>query len=170
MTNTPHPSMGGKVDASSDFVWPPAIYASAAVIAGILSWLLPLPPFLSEAGGWLWPAMGALVFLCGVALAVAARQRFSSAGTEVRPTRPTTVIVQQGVYGHTRNPMYLGMTLMLLGLGIASRSTWFLLALVIAVYAVTKLAIEREERYLDAKFGDTYRAYRARVPRWFGPF
>ena len=102
--------MAETIDASSDFVWPPAIYAAAAVAAGLLSWLLPLPSSLPEMGSYLWPAIGAL------------------------------------------------------------DSTWFLIAIVVAVYAVTKRAIEREERYLDAKFGEVYRAYRARVPRSFGPF
>jgi len=157
-------------DASSDFVWPPVIYASAALAAGILSWLLPLPSFLPELGRFFWPACGIVVFLAGLALPVAASRRFVAAGTEVRPTRPTTTIVDKGVYGHTRNPMYLGLTLMLVGLGLAFDAAWFLIAIIVAVYAVTKLAIEREERYLDAKFGDVYRAYRARVPRWFGPF
>jgi len=82
------------------------------------------------------------------------------------PTKPSSALVTSGIYRWTRNPMYLGMSLILGGIGLAAGSLWFLIALPIAMIAVTKLAIEREERYLAQLFGQPYLDYKARVRRW----
>ena len=151
-------------DASSRFIWPPTIYLAAAVLSGLAAWFSPWPFQID------WRMLGgvagsALVAL-GLAVAVSAERRFKGAGTPVPPTRPTTAIVSSGIYRHTRNPMYLGMSLVLAGLGLVFNQLWFLLALPVAVFAVTKLAIEREEEYLTKKFGAEYVNYKARVRRW----
>jgi protein-S-isoprenylcysteine O-methyltransferase Ste14 len=152
-------------DASSRFIWPPAIYGSATIVAGLLSWLKPWPfePYEVRTAALM---AGVLVFCLGGASALAAEVSFKRAGTAVLPTRPTTAIVDTGIYRYTRNPMYLGMSLALLGIGLALNQLWFLLALPAAVFAVTKLAIEREEAYLAEKFGANYLAYKAKVRRW----
>jgi len=85
----------------------------------------------------------------------------------VAPTKASTALVTDGIYSWTRNPMYLGLSLILVGIGLATGSAWFLVALPIAVFAVTKLAIEPEEVYLANKFGAAYEAYKSRVRRWF---
>ena len=97
----------------------------------------------------------------GMALALWAEVGFKRARTAVLPTRPTTAIVTGGPYRFTRNPMYLGMSLGLAGCAGAFNSWWFVIALPIAMLAVTKLAIEPEEAYLERKFGsaDTSRIY-----------
>ena len=82
-------------------------------------------------------------------------------------TKPSTALVTDGIYRWTRNPMYVGLSLILVGIGLATGSVWFLVALPFAVFAVTKLAIEREELYLADKFGAAYHDYKARVRRWF---
>ncbi len=82
------------------------------------------------------------------------------------PTKPSTALVTNGIYRWTRNPMYLGLSLILLGIGFATGSLWFLMGLPMAILAVTKLAIEREERYLAEKFGAAYLDYKSRVRRW----
>jgi protein-S-isoprenylcysteine O-methyltransferase Ste14 len=152
-------------DASSSFIWPPTIYGSATLLAGLLSWLNPWPFEAYEVRIAALIA-GVLVFCLGGASALAAEISFKRAGTAVLPTRPTTAIVDTGIYRYTRNPMYLGMSLALLGIGLALNQLWFLLALPAAVFAVTKLAIEREEAYLAEKFGVNYLAYKAKVRRW----
>ena len=153
-------------DASSNFIWPPTIYGAAFALAMAAAFLWPAP--LAPTGVWRWTALmiGATVAVGGVAIALAAEFRFKRAGTAVLPTRPTTAFVSDGIYAYTRNPMYLGISLSLAGCAGVANSWWFLLALPFAMYAVTKLAIEREERYLEAKFGAVYLASKARVRRW----
>ena len=82
------------------------------------------------------------------------------------PSKPSTALITGGIYRWIRNPMYLGLSLMLLGVGVALGSLWFFVALPIAIFAVTKLAIEPEERYLEEKFGTAYLEYKSRVRRW----
>jgi protein-S-isoprenylcysteine O-methyltransferase Ste14 len=79
---------------------------------------------------------------------------------------PTTTIVDTGPYRFTRNPIYLGMVLGLIGLAIALNSLWLLLTLVPFAVVIRYGVIAREEAYLERKFGDVYRRYRARVRRW----
>jgi protein-S-isoprenylcysteine O-methyltransferase Ste14 len=152
-------------DASSPFIWPPTIYGSAVLVAGLLSWFAAWP-FQDSALRVPAIAVGVALGLLGGAIALLAELRFKAAGTAVLPTRPTTAIVSTGIYRFTRNPMYLGMSLGLAGLGLGFNQLWFLLALPVAMLAVTKLAIEREEAYLAQKFGADYLAYKAKVRRW----
>lgn len=158
--------MSDERDASSSFVWPPTIYVSAFVLALALSWLAPLPIVAPGMLRWALLLIGAVLFADGMALALWAEVGFKRARTAVLPTRATTAIVTGGPYRFTRNPMYLGMSLGLAGCAGAFNSWWFLIALPIAMLAVTKLAIEPEEAYLERKFGAAYVAYKTSVRRW----
>jgi protein-S-isoprenylcysteine O-methyltransferase Ste14 len=158
--------MSGPRDASSNFLWPPTIYGAAALLALAAGRHAPLsfvPAGL--AGAAFWAGVGLVALGAGIALA--AEIGFLLAGTATLPISPTTAIVATGIYRFTRNPMYLGMTLALIGAALALDSLWFAAATPVAVFAVTKLAIEREEAYLERKFGETYLAYKRRVRRWF---
>jgi protein-S-isoprenylcysteine O-methyltransferase Ste14 len=152
-------------DASSPVLWPPIIFGAAALVSAILAWFVPLP-FPTAFHTAIAMIAGVLLIAVGVGLLVIADRLFTRVGTAVKPTQPTSAIVTTGIYSYTRNPMYLGMSLILLGLCLATGSLWFLIALPIAMFAVTKLAIEREEAYLERKFGADYLAYKARVRRW----
>jgi protein-S-isoprenylcysteine O-methyltransferase Ste14 len=88
------------------------------------------------------------------------------AGTTVRPDRGTDHLVTEGPFSFTRNPLYLAGTMLLLGVGLVSGIVWFLVLAILAAFAVEKLAIEREERHLKARFGETYVGYARRVRRW----
>ena len=153
-------------DASSRVIWPPVIFSVATLASIALYWFANITFVPAIA---LWPARMLALTLClsGASVALIAEISFKRAGTAVLPTRPTSRIVETGVYGWTRNPMYLGMSLFVAGLAFGLNSLWFLLALPVAVFAVTKLAIEPEEQYLADKFGQTYLSYKARVRRWF---
>jgi protein-S-isoprenylcysteine O-methyltransferase Ste14 len=93
-------------------------------------------------------------------------RRFSAAGTNIPPTLPTTALVVTGPYRWSRNPLYLAMILVYVGLGIAALSLWALLLAVPLVLLLNYGVIIREEAYLERKFGADYRAYRERVRRW----
>src|SRR5207247_9665301 len=93
-------------------------------------------------------------------------RRFLAAGTNIPPTLPTTTLVVDGIYRRTRNPFYLGTTLVYLGLGVAAGSVWAIGLVVPLMWGINVGVVAREERYLERKFGDAYRAYKARGGRW----
>jgi protein-S-isoprenylcysteine O-methyltransferase Ste14 len=135
-----------------------------AVRAGLaLNWLMPLP-FLPAAvsAGWL----GAIVFAPAPALVAWAISTMTRAGSNVPTRLPTTTIVETGPYRFTRNPIYLGMVLGLIGLAISFNSLWLLMMLVPFALVIRYGVITREEAYLERKFGDVYRRYCALVRRW----
>ncbi len=109
---------------------------------------------------------GGLLLVAGLALNMAATGRFRRAGTPVPPWRSVKGIVDGGVYRFTRNPMYLGMATAYAGLAIAFDGPVALALLPVVLVVIRTQVIAREERYLEAKFGDTYRDYKRRVRRW----
>jgi protein-S-isoprenylcysteine O-methyltransferase Ste14 len=88
------------------------------------------------------------------------------AGTNVIPSKPSLVIVTNGPFRFTRNPLYLAATTAYLGLTLLFNTVWPLLLFAPLLLTVYWGIIRREERYLEAKFGDVYLAYKAKVRRW----
>jgi protein-S-isoprenylcysteine O-methyltransferase Ste14 len=78
----------------------------------------------------------------------------------------TPEIISSGVYRATRNPMYLGMILLQIGIGIGLANGWILVLIPLVLVIINATAIRHEEAYLEGKFGDTYTAYKASVRRW----
>jgi protein-S-isoprenylcysteine O-methyltransferase Ste14 len=146
---------------------PPPLIATFAVVFGLL--LDRLHPVYVVSTLMLYSTrivVGVALALAGGALAVAAERRFKAAGTNVQPWRPSLRLATDGVYARLRNPMYVGLILLTGGIGIALASDWTLVLLVAAAFILHHGVVLREERYLEAKFGEEYRRYRARVPRW----
>ena len=141
---------------------PPYLVLATVLLGLTLEWLGPtqLP------GGWLREVLWVALVAGGVVLMATAMRQFRAAGTNVETWRPTEAIVTRGVYARTRNPIYLAMLAIYTGIALGVDSAW-LLALVIPLALVLRYGvIAREERYLEAKFGEPYRAYRATVRRW----
>ena len=103
--------------------------------------------------------------LASIALVALALRR-SAARTSFDVRKPTTSIATTGVFGLTRNPVYLSMTPLVLGLGFMLNSPWSLLLAIPTGSALCLTAIRPEERYLEGKFGDAYRTYCSETPRW----
>jgi protein-S-isoprenylcysteine O-methyltransferase Ste14 len=113
------------------------------------------------------PVAGLLVIAIGISVGISSVVSFRDAGTTILPAgRPTTAIVARGPYRFTRNPMYLAMALAYLGLAVLFNNRLALLLLPAVVTVVDRFVIRREERYLEAKFGEAYARYRSRVRRW----
>jgi len=146
---------------------PPPLLALAALVLGLLlDWLAPayvLYVLLSTTERII---IGVVLMAAGGALAVPAIRAFRSAGTHVEPWKPALALATTGVYAYVRNPMYVGLTLLLVGLGIAFASDWTLVTTVAFALTIHFGVVLREERYLEAKFGEPYRQYTARVPRY----
>ena len=144
------------------FVRPPLVYLSAIIMGVILHLLAPVS-FFPRA--WAMPVGIALV-LIAVALLVSSIARFRAAGTPVPAYKPTTAIVRKGPYRFTRNPIYLGFSLLQLGVAIWVNTVWLLVTLAGAMVLMNYAVIRKEEQYLERRFGNEYLEYKGSVRRW----
>ena len=142
---------------------PPLIYAAALVVVFVCRWLWPMPIF--DRAVVLWP--GIAMAAVAVGIGIWGRRTLAAAGTNINPARPTTAIVTSGPYRFSRNPLYLGLTLLYLGFTLVADTWWGVVVLVPLLIIMHRGVVLREERYLDAKFGETYRQYCSRVRRYF---
>jgi len=143
---------------------PPLLFLGALLLGFALDHLLSLPFPLPRTD--LHRIIAGCLILIGIAVFAASIRNFSTAATPVQGTKPTRVLVTTGIHGWSRNPIYLGMFLVYGGIGVAVRSPSILvLALPLAI-VIRCGVVAREETYLERRFGDTYRNYKARVRRW----
>lgn len=145
--------------------WPPIIYLAAIVISIALGVLYPLPWI----GGLLEDllfAIGLLLLLAVVSLWFSAFRTMTKAKTTLNPNGIPAHLITSGPFSVSRNPLYLANTLLLVAVGLIGGMGWFVLMAIVAAFATTKLAIEREEKVLAEKFGKRYRDYAKRVRRW----
>src|SRR5262249_32918242 len=157
------PAMADTTDTANVIIRPPIAWVVAVLAGFALNWLLPLP-FVPAAvpAGWL----GSMAFALALALLAWAIVTITRAGSNVPTNLPTTTIVESGPYRFTRNPIYLGMFLGLIGLAIAFDNLWLLMMLVPFALVIRYGVVAREEAYLERNFCDVYRGYRSRVRRW----
>lgn len=142
--------------------FPPLIFLIAVLIGVGAHFLFPVP--LSPATPW--RILGAVFAVAAATIVLSARVQMLKAGTNVRPDLPSTAVVTGGPYRFTRNPMYLSLCLLNLGIGLMLRDLVpVILTLALAAVLQTGVIV-REERYLEAKFGEVYSSYRRRVRRW----
>lgn len=136
------------------------------ILAGVLlSRLVPLNVLPETAHGFARGVGGAL-FVAGLVLLVASLRQFKRADIDARPWMPTAGIMDHGLYAWTRNPIYLSFALMHLGIAFLIPNAWVVLTLIPALLVIRYYVIAREERYLEATFGEPYLRYKARVRRW----
>jgi len=148
----------------SRFPWPPVLFVVAVATGVLLQHLLPLEwPGLNDAPA---KAIAWGFVIGGVGIALWALVVMLRAGAEFRPHSEATVLVTSGPFRRFRNPMYLGYAMILLGLADALQNVWIVVTTLLFGIGVTWLAILPEERHLEEKFGDAYRAYKAYSRRW----
>jgi protein-S-isoprenylcysteine O-methyltransferase Ste14 len=141
---------------------PPLIYAGA-LLAGLLAnrrYHIPfLPRRVARTLGW--PLLA-----CGLGVGFLGTREMRRAETNVDPYKPVTTLVTGGPFRFTRNPLYLSMTLIYGGISALANALPAVLLLLIVLRLMQRGVIEREERYLESKFGDEYIEYKGKVPRW----
>ena len=143
---------------------PPILFGAVFAAAMLLNWMhslaIPLLPI-----GMQWPGL----MLMNVSLILALWATFSmrQARTHINPLMPTTALVTSGPYRFSRNPLSMSLVVLYLGLALRINTLWPFLLLLPLLIALHYGVIQREERYLERKFGDTYRNYRLAVRRWF---
>ena len=141
---------------------PPFIYLIGLLLGIGVNRLIPLP-FLP--GHLVWLVGGAFI-VAWLAVMIPAVTSFGRAKTPINPTKPVTALVTTGIFGITRNPMYVSLALLYLGIACITNSLWAIIFLIPVLMIVRVAVIAREERYLDSKFGDEYRRYKSKVRRW----
>jgi protein-S-isoprenylcysteine O-methyltransferase Ste14 len=141
---------------------PPLIYAGPLAVGLLLNLKFPMRFLPHKVAAILG------VTLIGVSVGLVSQtfQRMRRAGTNVDPYEPATVLVTDGPFKFTRNPLYLSLTLFYAGVAMLVNALWAMLLLLAVLFVVNRGVIEREERYLDRKFGEQYRQYKERVRRW----
>ena len=141
---------------------PPLIYAGGLAVGLLANRLYPvhfLPRGLSRVLGW--PSV-----VAGLAIGLLGFREMKRARTNVDPYKPATAIVSEGPYRYTRNPLYVGMTLIYAGFTARANALSAALLLPVVLHLMDHGVIEREERYLERKFGDEYLRYKEGVRRW----
>jgi protein-S-isoprenylcysteine O-methyltransferase Ste14 len=143
---------------------PPLVVAILSLLMGGITWLT--PPL--DIALTLRLAVGIVVIAVGASIVVRGARTFWRAGTTIDPVNigRVSAFVTSGIFGYTRNPMYVGFTTMLIGWGLILASPWAMLGPVAFVLFTTRFQIIPEERAMQAKFGKEYDEYRARVRRW----
>ena len=141
---------------------PPLIFLAGLALGFALEALLP-GGSLPDAVRWIG---GGLALLAGLALQTFFISAFSRVGTAVEPWKPTTAIVTTGPYRFTRNPAYLGMALISVGIALLADAPWALVPLPLVLALIDRGVIVREERYLEREFGEEYAGYKRGVRRW----
>ena len=153
---------GDEQDKAGVVAPPPLIYLGALVFGLLLNRRFPiafLPRKIARSLGW--PLLSGGVLLIGWF-----EWAMRHAGTPTNPYKPVTRVVTEGPFRYTRNPGYLGMAMIYTGIASLANALWAVVFLPVALIVVQRGVIEREERYLERKFGGEYLHYKARVRSW----
>ena len=153
---------GPQNDSPGVITIPPLIYLFFLAVGSVFDFLYPVgllsSPVQYTVGFALIAASAVLLpFVLG---------RFRASGTNLDVRKPTTAIISDGPYHFSRNPAYLSLSLLYPGIGVAADSVWILGLLLPTLVVMHCGVIAREERYLEAKFGEEYLRYKRSVRRW----
>jgi protein-S-isoprenylcysteine O-methyltransferase Ste14 len=154
--------MESTTDHPGVIVFPPFLMGGAMVLGALAEWIRPFP-ILPRIPGRI---AGVALIIAGALLARAAKAAMKRVGTNVRPDRPSTALALDGPYRRTRNPIYIAGMTVVLGVACLVNSLWSVLLIIPLALVLHFGVVLREERYLNARFGDSYRALLAGVPRW----
>jgi protein-S-isoprenylcysteine O-methyltransferase Ste14 len=162
--------MGMPKDTTHDRWWQisEAVFGVPFLLSIVLQLIVPL----GFSRGFLTPVVivgGVALFIGGTILIFLARREFARHGQHTDPGVPTTNIVATGIFSFSRNPLYLGVVCILIGISLVFNLLWELVLLIPSLVGCHYILIAPEEKYLIAKFGQEFRSYAATVPRWIGP-
>ena len=147
---------------SSQTALPPAYLFSALAAMVLLHLFVPVHQLIPPT----WNTVGLLPLIAGMILNLAADKALKKSGTTVKPFEPTTTLITTGVYGLSRNPMYLGMTLILIGVALLMGSITPCIVIPVFAVIIDKTFIGPEEHKLEQRFGQTWMQYQQKVRRW----
>lgn len=153
-----------KHDKAGVLIFPPLLYLLVLTTGTLVSYFFPYQ-FIDFS---IALPMGIIITLLGITSLILAANLFRKNKNPVNPSGSTQLIICTGIYKYTRNPMYLGLTIIFIGISTITNS-WFSFVLLFPLLMVCqKGIIEREEKYLTRKFGNEYLDYQSKVRRWIG--
>ena len=141
---------------------PPLIFVSFIIVAALIQQYWPL----SFSGDLFFKVLGVMDILAGLIAILIVKRSFDKVDTEIEPWKPTSAIVSDGLFAYSRNPIYVALGVITLGVGLIYGSFWVMFSFLPAAVVVYFVAIKNEEVYLERKFGDEYLTYKAKVRRW----
>ena len=141
---------------------PPLIYGAALAIGLVLHVIYPIA-FLPQ-GLAVW--VGLALIVVSIVIVGSALRAMARAKTPFHFRKPTTALVTDGAFRYSRNPMYVSLTLLYLGIASLVNTLWLVLLLVPLMVVIQRGVVRREERYLEGKFGEDYGQYTRQVCRW----
>ena len=158
-----------KVDTAHKSNWEIAevVFGIPFLVSIVLQFIFPFsfhPGILRQA----LISSGIVLIILGIGFIVLARREFAQYGQPTDPGHPTKQVVKTGVFAISRNPLYLGSVIVLLGIALAMNVLWMLVTLLASIIICHYVLILPEEKYLSAKFGEEYKDYSRIVRRWFG--
>ena len=142
--------------------YPPVLLLMAVVLMVALHYVLPVARWLA----WPWRALGVLPIAVAVLVGFWGAVQFRRHDTTIIPFEQSTALIAEGPYRYSRNPLYISMTLILVGLWILLGSLSPVVVVPLFVWWISSRFIANEERHLEAQFGRTYLVYKAKVRRW----
>ena len=154
-------------DAAHHSGWRTAdlIFAAALLLGLGLDYFFPLT-FQEVLPRLMLHLIGAPLLIAGTAIVFLGKKELARCEQPSEPGLATTQLVKSGVFSHSRNPLYVGILLAFMGLAVATNMPWWLFLAIPALWVIQWLLVVPEERYLEKKFGEEYRAYRHAVRRW----
>ena len=141
---------------------PPVIYVAALAIGFVLNYLWPMSPFSGSSRY----VIGSLLIAVNVLIMPPVLRRFRRAGTAFDVRKAASVLITDGPYRFSRNPSYVALTLLYLGVGIILNNGWIWLLVVPVLLVMDLWVVRKEERHLETKFGEDYLRYKVAVRRW----
>jgi protein-S-isoprenylcysteine O-methyltransferase Ste14 len=163
MEPSQRPEGGAAQDHADVHILPPLLFLGSIALGALLHWLVALP---LGAGGGLRVAAGLALVALGVAAMAWTLVWMRRTQQDPDPRKPSPELIVGGPFRFSRNPIYVGMALIQLGIGLGLGSAWILLLLPPTLWWLRRGVIEPEEAYLGRRFGAAYAAYKASVRRW----
>jgi len=146
------------------FLTPPIIFSLSLIVALVISFYLPL----YRVNNVSYQKLGWFLVLVGIILDFWALQEFRKARTPLIPNQKPATLVKSGPYAHSRNAIYLGYVLILVGFAVVAQSVTAFIGPIILFLGLNFITIPNEEKVLSDEFGAEYLSYKEKVKRWFG--
>jgi len=143
---------------------PPLLYVAIFLISIAIQKQLPLPVMFFQTNVAF--ISGVILLVLGLAIPLPAVIRFFKTRNTLVTIKPANSLQTAGIYTISRNPMYLGLLILYVGIAFLKGSLWTFMFIPVVILGITYLVIVKEEKYLSRAFGDNYVEYRKRVRRW----
>ena len=143
---------------------PPLVVMLISVAMAVSAWFIPA----IQIGNNLQFAIGGIAIVLGLLVVALGARTFWRHHTTINPVdiEQASALVTDGIFRYSRNPMYVGFTIVLIGWAVCLAAPWALIGPLGFVFFINRFQIIPEERMMHSKFGDAYNGYRARVRRW----